>query len=146
MLCLGIDSGTQSSKTLVLDTASGEVLALAQRSYGTIAGLPPGHVEQEAQTWIEAAEATIAECLEKIGARRTELKAIGVSAQQHGLVALDEANELLRPVKLWSDISSESQCEEFNQEFGGVDGLIERLGNPDPPGLHRAQAALVKTK
>ncbi|HSU85683.1 MAG TPA: xylulokinase [Chthoniobacterales bacterium] len=134
MLCLGIDSGTKSTKTLVLDVESGEVLALAQRPYGTIAGLPPGHVEQEPKTWLGAAAETVAECLEKLGARRDEIHAIGVSAQQHGLVALDEANEPLRPAKLWSDVSTEAQCEEFNQEFGGPEGLIERIGNPMLPG------------
>jgi xylulokinase len=134
MLCLGIDSATKSTKTLVLDTVSGEVAALAQRNYGTIEGLPPGHVEQDPATWIDAAEATVAECLEKIGDRRSEIQAIGVSGQQHGLVALDEANQPLRPAKLWCDVSTEEQCEEFNQEFGGAEGLIERIGNPILPG------------
>ena len=50
MLCLGIDSGTQSTKTLVLDIEKGKVLALAQSTYGTIEGLPPGHVEQDPAT------------------------------------------------------------------------------------------------
>lgn len=134
MLSLGIDSGTKSTKTLVLDIESGKVLALAQRTYGTIEGLPPGHVEQDPQTWLDAAEATIAECLEKIGKRRSEICAIGVGAQQHGLVALDEANQALRPAKLWCDVSTEPQCEEFNKKFGGPEGLIERIGNPMLPG------------
>jgi xylulokinase len=134
MLCLGIDSGTKSTKTLVLDIESGEVIALAQRAYDTIEGLPPGHVEQEPKIWMEAAGETIAECLEKVGKRRGEIKAIGVSAQQHGLVALDEANEPLRPAKLWCDVSTEAQCEEFNKEFGGAEGLIERIGLPMLPG------------
>ena len=134
MLSLGIDSGTKSTKSLVLDLTSGEVLALAQRSYGTIAGLPPGHVEQDPKIWIEAAEATVAECLEKVGPRRAEIRSVGVSGQQHGLVPLDETNEPLRPAKLWCDVSTESQCEQFNKEFGGSAGLIERLGNPMLPG------------
>lgn len=134
MLSLGIDSGTKSTKTLVLDIESGKVLALAQRTYGTIEGLPPGHVEQDPQTWLDAAEATIAECLEKIGKRRSEICAVGVGAQQHGLVALDEANQPLRPAKLWCDVSTEPQCEEFNKKFGGPEGLIERIGNPMLPG------------
>ncbi len=134
MLCLGIDSGTKSTKTLVLDLDSGEVLAFAQQTYGTIEGLPPGHVEQDPQIWIDAAESTVAECLEKIGARRSEMRALGVSAQQHGLVALDEAGESLRPAKLWSDLSTEAQCGEFNKEFGGPEGLIDLLGNPILPG------------
>ncbi len=134
MLCLGIDSGTKGTKALVLDIESGAVLALAQESYGTIAGLPPGHVEQDPQTWLDAAEKTVSECLEKIGNRRGEIKAIGVSGQQHGLVPLDEANEPLRPAKLWCDVSTAPQCEEFNKEFGGVEGLIKRTGNPMLPG------------
>ncbi len=134
MLCLGIDSGTKSTKTLVLEIESGKVLAFAQENYGTIEGLPPGHVEQNPQTWSEAAETTIAQCLEKIGARRGEIRAIGVSAQQHGLVALDAAGEPLRPAKLWCDVSSEPQCEQFNKEFGGLEGLIKCIGNPMLPG------------
>ena len=134
MLCLGIDSGTKSTRALVLDIESGAVLALAQETYGTIEGLPPGHVEQDPQTWIDAAEKTVAECLEKIGDRRGEIKGVGVSAQQHGLVALDEANVPLRPAKLWCDVSTAPQCEEFNKEFGGPEGLIKRIGNPMLPG------------
>ncbi len=134
MLSLGIDSGTKSTKALVLDLESGAVLALAQQTYGTIEGLPPGHVEQDPQTWIEAAERTVAECLEKIGKRRSEIKAIGVSGQQHGLVALDEANEPLRPAKLWCDVSTEEQCDELNKEFGGLEGMIKRIGNAMLPG------------
>ena len=134
MLSLGIDSGTRSTKAIVLDLESGELVALAQRAYGTIEGLPPGHVEQDPQTWIDAAETSVAECLEIVGDRREEIKAIGVGGQQHGLVALDEANEPLRPAKLWCDVSTEEQCEKFKQEFGGNEGLIERIGNPMLPG------------
>ena len=110
------------------------MIALAQRAYETIGDLPPGHVEQEPKTWIAAAEETVAECLEKAGQRRAEIRAIGVSAQQHGLVALDEANEPLRPAKLWCDVSSDAQCEEFNKQFGGPEGLIERIGLAMLPG------------
>ena len=54
MIALGIDSGTQSTKTIALDLESGEILAAASESYGLIAGLPPGHLEQEPQTWADA--------------------------------------------------------------------------------------------
>ena len=49
MISLGIDSGTQSTKTIALDLESGKILAAAPRSYGLIEGLPPGHLEQEPQ-------------------------------------------------------------------------------------------------
>jgi xylulokinase len=134
MLSLGIDSGTKSTRTLVLDIESGEMLAFAQEGYGTIEGLPPGHVEQDPKLWVKATGATIRECLAQIGERRSEIKAIGVRAQQHGLVALDESGEPLRPAKLWCAVATEEQCEKFNREFGGPDGLIERIGNPMLPG------------
>jgi xylulokinase len=134
MLSLGIDSGTTSAKVLVVDIDSGEVLATAQRPHEFIEGLPPGHVEQDPNVWIEAAEAAIGECLDKIGDRRGEIQAIGVGAQQHGLVALGETDELLRPAKLWCDVSTEEQCDQLNKKFGGVEGLIELIGNPILPG------------
>ena len=83
---------------------------------------------------MEAAERRSRNVSSKVGERRSEIKAIGVSAQQHGLVALDEANEPLRPAKLWCDVATEEQCEDLNQEFGGPEGLIERIGNPMLPG------------
>jgi xylulokinase len=84
MLCLGIDSGTTSTRTLVLDVESGKIIAFAQKTYKTIADLPQGHAEQAPQTWIEAVEATIRKCLAKINHRQREVVAIGVGAQQHG--------------------------------------------------------------
>ena len=59
MIALGIDSGTQSTKTVALDLASGEILASASQAYGLIEGLPPGHLEQEPQKWLDAVDATV---------------------------------------------------------------------------------------
>src|SRR3989442_2836287 len=134
MLCLGIDSGTTGTKTLLLDIGSGKVLAFAQRSYETIPGLPHGHAEQAPQTWIEAVAATIRECLTKIGGRKSDIVAIGVGAQQHGLIALDAKNEPIRPAKLWCDTSTALQAEKLNKAFGSVEELIERTGNAMAPG------------
>ncbi len=134
MLCLGIDSGTTSTKTLVLDVESGKILASAQQSYEPIPGLPRGHVEQDPQTWIDAVSVTIRESLAQIGNRKSDIVAIGVSAQQHGLVTLDAKNESIRPAKLWCDTSTASQTEKLNKAFGIVEELIERTGNAMVPG------------
>jgi xylulokinase len=134
MLCLGVDSGTKSTKTLVLDIESGKIIAFAQKSYETITDLPHGHVEQSPQTWIDAVSETIRECLTKIDNRKTDIVGIGVSAQQHGLVALDAKNEPIRPAKLWCDTSTASQSEKLNKALGGVEKLIERTGNAMVPG------------
>lgn len=134
MLTIGIDSGTQSTKTIVLDPDSGEIVAAAQQAYGLVEGLPPGHLEQEPLWWIEAVEATMHECLRKVGARKDEIVAMGVSGQQHGLVALDQQNVPVRPAKLWCDTSTTKQCDDFSAKFGGAKGLIEMTGNAMLPG------------
>lgn len=134
MLSLGIDSGTQSTKTIALDSKTGQIIASAQQSYGLIEGLPPGHMEQDPRTWIEAVDTTVRHCLDQLGARRGEVEAIGVSGQQHGLVALDKQNQPVRPAKLWCDTSTAGQCEQFQAEFGGTKGLIKMTGNAMLPG------------
>src|SRR6185295_4502478 len=92
MISLGIDSGTQSTKTIALDLESGKMLATASQSYGLIEGLPPGHLEQEPQQWADAVDATVREVLQKLGKKKEQVKAIGVSGQQHGFVPMDKKN------------------------------------------------------
>ncbi len=134
MFYIGIDSGTQSTKAIVLDLETGMVVAQASRSYSLIPGLPTGHLEQHPSDWIAAVDGTVRSCLEQLGNRRSELRGIGVSGQQHGLVVLDEEDKVIRPAKLWCDTSTVSQCEEFAAAFGGTGGLIERTGNAMLPG------------
>jgi xylulokinase len=134
MLTIGIDSGTQSSKGIVLDVASGEVLAESRHGYELVTGLPEGHLEQRPGDWVEAVQACIEECLHQLGERRHEIRGIGVSGQQHGLVVLDEAGEPLRDAKLWCDTSTVAQCQAFEAEFGGAAGLIALAGNAMLPG------------
>ncbi|MDB6154881.1 MAG: xylB [Chthoniobacteraceae bacterium] len=134
MIALGIDSGTQSTKTIAVDIDSGQILASASASYGLIEGLPAGHLEQDPQEWLDAVDQTVRECLAKLGARKAEVKAIGVSGQQHGFVPLDQKNKVIRPAKLWCDTSTLDQCKQFEAEFGGAEGLIRLAGNPILPG------------
>jgi len=134
MIALGIDSGTQSTKTIALDVESGDILASASQSYGLIEDLPPGHLEQDPQVWLNAVDATVREVLKKLGKRKDDVKAIGVSGQQHGFVALDKKNKPIRPAKLWCDTSTVDQCKQFEGEFGGAEGLIELAGNAILPG------------
>lgn len=134
MLYLGIDSGTQSTKSVVLDLETGAILAQASKPYGLIAGLPAGHLEQHPQDWFSALRETVAQCLAAIGERRREVRGIGVSGQQHGLVVLDGNDEVVRPAKLWCDTSTGPQCAAFEEAFGGTAGLIARTGNAMLPG------------
>jgi xylulokinase len=138
MLCLGLASGTTACKGLVLDTDSGKILAQASAPHPFVEGLPPGHVEQEPQIWSDAADQVILACLEKIGARRSEVVAFGVSAQEHGLSTLDERNEPVRPAKLWCDTSTAEQAEKLRHRIqnhgwcrprSGDSGRVDLLPN-----------------
>ncbi|SDT94200.1 xylulokinase [Verrucomicrobium sp. GAS474] len=135
MIFLGIDCGTQSTKTIALDGETGTVLATASAATDLVAGLPHGHAEQHPADWVKALDATVAEVIAKLGARKGEVAGIGVSGQQHGLVPLDREFRVIRPAKLWCDTSTAEECDLFRAEFGGTTGLIELLGNDVLPGF-----------
>src|ERR1043166_3215792 len=134
MLCLGIDSGTTSTRALVLDIESGKVLAHARHDHVFIDDLPHGHVEQAPQTWVDAASQAIRKCLDGIAGRKEEIVGIGVTAQQHCLVVLDARKNPIRPAKLWCDTSTAAEADELNKVFGGIDQMIERTWNVILPG------------
>lgn len=134
MYFLGIDSGTQSTKAIVLDYETGKIVASAHRKYELIAGLPPGHLEQHPSDWVKATDEAVAECVEQLGAARSKIAGIGVSGQQHGLVVLDAKDEVVRPAKLWCDTSTAAQCDQIAHEFGGQPGCIHLAGNAMLPG------------
>ena len=146
MLCLGLDSGTTTCKGLILEVDNGKVLAQASAPHSFVEGLPRGHVEQDPQIWSDAAERVILACLEKIGERRSEVVAFGVSAQQHGLVTLDDRNQPVRSAKLWCDTSTAEQAEKLNRALGTADALIERTGNAMVPGFTAPKILWLKEK
>jgi xylulokinase len=131
-LFLGIDSGTQSTKVLVVEARHGTVVGEAARAYGLIPRLPPGAKEQHPHTWRDAAAAAIQAALKQAKASASEVAAIGVSGQQHGFVALDKEAKVIRPAKLWCDTAAE--CDLIMAKLGGVQATIRRLGNAMLPG------------
>ncbi len=132
---IGIDSGTQSTKTILLDAANGEVVRVASKSYELIEGLPAGHKEQDPAEWIVAVRETIKAALDKSGIDRSKVRGIGVSGQQHGFVPLDGNDRVIRAAKLWNDTSTIAECEEIIAAIGGLDKTIEAVGNGVPPGF-----------
>ena len=134
-LVIGIDSGTQSTKSLVVDANNGKVLGEGSRAYGLIDGLPAGAKEQHPADWIDATEASIRAALKQARATAGEVLAIGVSGQQHGFVPLDKKGEVIRPAKLWCDTSTADECEEIMAKLGGLKGSVKELGNAVLPGF-----------
>ncbi|MBM4062301.1 MAG: xylulokinase [Planctomycetes bacterium] len=115
-LYLGFDVGTQGTKALAIDTARGEVVARAAVAYGLLPGLPPGHNEQDPETWIDAVAATARELLRHVDPAR--VAGLGVSGQQHGCVVLGAAGEVVRPAKLWCDVATAAEAEELSARLG----------------------------
>lgn len=141
---IGVDSGTQSTKTILLDASSGDVLASASGSYELINGLPPGHKEQHPQSWIVAVRETVASVLESSGIDRRRVRGIGVSGQQHGFVALDGLDQVIRPAKLWCDTSTTAECVEIIERVGGVEKTIDAVGNNIPAGFTASKVLWLK--
>src|SRR6267154_6288341 len=119
-LLLGIDSGTQSTKVVVVDARDGKVLASAAQEYDLIPNLPAGAKEQHPHTWRDATARAIRIALRQAKAVAAEVKAIGVSGQQHGFVPLDQDGEVIRPAKLWCDTSTVAECDEITGQLGGL--------------------------
>ncbi|TVR48919.1 MAG: xylulokinase [Puniceicoccaceae bacterium] len=132
-LFIGIDSGTQSTKAVVLDLEKGIVVAESRAPHELISGLPPGAMEQHPQDWIDAMETTIGEVLSKVD--RDRVRGIGVSGQQHGFVPLDAEGRVLRPAKLWCDTSTAPECAWLTEALGGPEAVLKKLGNAFLPGF-----------
>ncbi|MEM3816406.1 MAG: FGGY family carbohydrate kinase, partial [Candidatus Bathyarchaeia archaeon] len=131
---IGIDNGTQSTKTIVVDGETGAVLGKATKEYGYIEGLPPGHKEQDPAVWIDALIDTVKRAINVAGIDPKYVRAIGVSGQQHGLVPLDEHGRVIRPAKLWNDTSTFRESKYLIRRLGGLKRVIEILGLSIPPG------------
>jgi D-xylulose kinase len=143
-LLLGIDSGTQSTKVLVVDARTGNVLGSAAQTYDLLPGLPPGAKEQHPHTWRDATAKAIRQVLRSARVKAEEIKAIGVSGQQHGFVPLDEADEVIRPAKLWCDTATTAECDEIMEKVGGRKATIRALGNAVLPGFTASKILWLK--
>ncbi|MGA1607111.1 MAG: xylulokinase [Planctomycetota bacterium] len=130
---LGLDVGTQGLKAVLFEPGRG-VVAKASVPLRTLGGLPPGYSEQHPADWLAAAR-------EALGRLRAEpgfadVCAIGVSGQQHGLVALDAAGDVLRPAILWNDVRCAVECREILDAVGGTAAAHRDFGLAAlPPGF-----------
>lgn len=124
MLFIGIDLGTSACKFLLTDEA-GTVLNTVSREYPLM--FPhSGWSEQDPAHWWQACLDGIPALLEGFDA--SEVKGIGAGGQMHGLVILDENDQVLRPAILWNDGRTHAEVDYLNEEIGR-DVLSERTAN-----------------
>lgn len=105
-LFLGVDLGTSSIKLLLADQ-KGNLIDSASAAYPN--NFPqPNWSEQDPSDWWNG----FCDCLNKLG-KRNDLKrieALSFSGQMHGLVVLDENDEVIRPAILWNDGRTTEEC------------------------------------
>jgi xylulokinase len=127
---LGIDLGTQALKAVCYDFESQAIVASESSPLDLYQG-DAGVAEQQSHWWINALRDAVGKIDPEV---RASVRATAVSGQQHGFVAIDKASEVLAPVKLWCDTSTETECDEIMANFGGREACIENVGNPILPG------------
>ncbi|MFQ6037122.1 MAG: xylulokinase [Candidatus Aminicenantales bacterium] len=127
MYAVGVDSGTQGTKVLVVDF-DGNVRGRGYAAHALIQGLRPGESEQDPGVWLSALDAALKKALNEANVPGSQIVCLGVSGQQHGMVALDEKGHALRPAKLWNDTSTVEETEILVDKLGGPEGTIQTLG------------------
>lgn len=114
MYFIGIDLGTSALKLLLVDR-QGTVLRTVTREYPLL--FPqPGWSEQEPAHWWQAVREGIPALLRGFDAEK--VAGIGAGGQMHGLVALDEADQVIRPAILWNDGRTFREVEYLNGTIG----------------------------
>jgi xylulokinase len=127
---LGVDCGTQSTKVVLRDPASGAVVAVGRAPHKLVAR-DDGTSEQDPAWWIDALQVAVSDATR---GERFEIGGIGVSGQQHGLVCLDRRDRPVRAAKLWNDTTTSRESAELTRKLGGDSRVLGLTGNLLLPG------------
>ena len=113
-LYIGIDLGTSAAKLLLMDE-SGEIKNVISKEY-PLEFPKPGWSQQNPEDWRKAILEGIPELL--TGFDGASVAGIGCGGQMHGLVILDENDNVIRPAILWNDGRTAAQVDYLNNEVG----------------------------
>jgi xylulokinase len=132
MLLLGIDLGSSSVKASVIEGESGKCLATAfyPADEMKIIAMKPGWAEQETDIWWANLKSAINDCTLKLGQKKNDIGAIGISYQMHGLVTIDKNSRVLRPSIIWCDSRAVGYGENAMQSLGKDFCLSHLLNSP----------------
>lgn len=128
MYWLGIDIGTGGSRALLIDE-SGKVRAGFTAIHDDMTMLQPLWAEQRPENWWDAAQAAVRGVLAEAGIDGSQVAAVGLSGQMHGLVILDDAGAVIRPSLIWCDQRSQPQVDAINAKVG-KDKVLASIANP----------------
>jgi xylulokinase len=125
-LLVGVDVGTQSTKTGLFDL-TGNCLAEASSPL-PLHRRGPDEVEQEPEDFYRSATETIAACVARAGCGRGDVAAIGISGQMAGVLGIGADGRAVTPYDSWLDSRCRPELEELAQRLG--DDLVELTGCP----------------
>lgn len=114
MLYVGIDLGTSAVKLLLMDS-NGQIKKVVSRSYN-LSFPHTGWSEQNPYDWFDQSIDGLKELLD--GSNIDLVAGISFGGQMHGLVTLDDADNVIRPAILWNDGRTTKETEYLNNEIG----------------------------
>ena len=107
----------------------GRLIGSATADHAPMSSPHIGWAEQSPDDWWRAACQATKACLAKSARSPQEVTAIGLTGQMHGLVLLDERDQVVRPALLWCDQRTEQECKDLTKRIGER-RLIELTANP----------------
>ena len=114
MLYIGVDLGTSAVKLLLMDE-KGNIKNIVSKEY--LLSFPKsGWSEQNPEDWYEKSVEGIKELVD--GFEKEQVAGISFGGQMHGLVTLDEKDQVIRPAILWNDSRSTKETDYFNEVIG----------------------------
>lgn len=123
---LGVDLGTSAVKILLVNQY-GEVVQEVSKPY-PLYQEKVGYSEQNPQDWVEQTIAGLAELVKNFDGNPEDIEGMSFSGQMHGLVLLDENDEVLRNAILWNDTRTTEECGEIYEKVG-KERLLELTKN-----------------
>lgn len=131
MYLLGYDIGSSFIKATVLEAETGRVVASASSPETELAitATKPGWAEQDPEVWWRHARSATAQMIAG-GIDRSQIQAIGISYQMHGLVIVDKQHRVLRPAIIWCDSRAVDIGEQAFNLLGRERCLRQFLNSP----------------
>ncbi len=132
MYLLGYDIGSSSVKAALVDADSGVCVAsdFYPKTEAPIKAVCQGWAEQNPADWWKYLKEATASVLAKSNVDPVEIKAIGISYQMHGLVAVDKDRNVLRDAIIWCDSRGVPYGEKAFSEIGAEKCLSHLLNSP----------------
>lgn len=132
MYLLGYDIGSSSVKAALVDASTGACVAsdFFPKSEASIKALRPGWAEQNPESWWNYLSEATASVLSASGVDSSDIKAIGISYQMHGLVLLDKERKVLRDAIIWCDSRGVPFGEKAFEDLGSEHTLSRLLNSP----------------